>query len=126
MQVAATPVQLQQRHSAPSVRYVCLHLLFVTSVALATLAHGAEYGTVRGGRLLLPSDEISPAERGRIKATLSRNIDALQRSGRITPQPKVMSKAAPTVLFQWPLQLVPGHPEHVPRTGIASVDHDSN
>jgi len=126
MEVVVTPAELQQRRSAPSVRDVCLHLLFVTSVALATLAHGAEYGTVRGGRLLLPSDEISPGERARINATISRNIDALQRSGRVTPQPKIMSKAAPAVLFQWPLQLVPGHPERVARTVIAYVDHDPN
>ena len=126
MAVAVRPAQLQERRSARSMRDVCLHAVFLASLALATLAHGAEYGTVRGGRLLLPSDEISPAERSRINATLSRNMDALQRSGRLPPQPKVMSRAAPAVHFQWPLQLVPGHPEQVARNVIAYVDHDLN
>jgi len=142
MESAVTPAELRQPRSARSMRYACLHAMFIASLALTTQAHDAGnvsvrssalatpasggYGTVRGGAMPAPHDEISPAERGRIKATISANIDALKRSGRLPPQPKVMSKAAPAVLFQWPLQLVPGHPEHVARNVIAYVDHDSN
>jgi len=83
--------------------------------------HAAPVGSVRGGAVALPSDEIAPAERARIKAAIAANIDALQRSGRLA---HVVPREAPGVTFQWPLQLVPGHPEQVARTVINFVDRD--
>jgi len=90
-------------------------------------SYGSVYGSVRGGRVPLPSDEISPQERARIKALISGNVDALQRSGRLPVVTKrTPTKSLPAVLFQWPLQMVPGHPEPAPRNVIAFVDHDPN
>jgi len=98
---------------------MCLTAALSAFVALDVNA--APFGSVRGGAVALPTDEIAPAERARIKAAIASNIESLQRSGRLA---HVMPRQAPVVTFQWPLQLVPGHPERVARTVINFVDHD--
>jgi murein DD-endopeptidase MepM/ murein hydrolase activator NlpD len=88
-------------------------------------------GAVAGGQVALPTDRLSDAQRAGINATLAAKIDALRRAGRI---PALSAKAAPTQQLQeapgfplqWPLQLVPGHPEPGARTVINYVDHDPN
>jgi murein DD-endopeptidase MepM/ murein hydrolase activator NlpD len=76
---------------------------------------------VRGGAVPLPRDEVTPAEHARIKAALAANVEALQRAGRL---PAVLPKAGLLFPLQWPLQLVPGHPEQNARTITNYVDHD--
>ena len=104
---------------------VCLRALFVALLALPFAGPSFASDVVRGGAVPLPSDEISPAERARIQAAIAANVDALQRSRRLPPG-AVARSAAPAVSFQWPLQLVPGHPEGVARTVINFVDHDAD
>jgi murein DD-endopeptidase MepM/ murein hydrolase activator NlpD len=78
-------------------------------------------GEIRGGAVPLPRDEITPAERVRIKAAIAANIEALSRAGRL---PAILPKTAGAFPLQWPLQLVPGHPEQSARTVTDYVDHD--
>jgi murein DD-endopeptidase MepM/ murein hydrolase activator NlpD len=78
-------------------------------------------GAIRGGAMPLPSDEITPVERTRIETMITANVASLQRAGRI---PAMSSKAGPLVPLQWPLQLVPGHPEPGARTIANYVDHN--
>ncbi len=115
--------------AGPRARASLVAALFV---ALEVIFHGAcaaTMGEVKGGKVALPTDEITEAQRTRIKATLAAKIDTLRRAGRI---PALSAKAAPStpleetpgVPLQWPLQLVPGHPEPGARTIINYVDHD--
>jgi len=105
--------------------------LLAVLASISGTAHCAEMGTVRGGEVALPSDRMSDAQRARIGAALAGNIEALRRTGRI---PELSAKATPTrplqetpgFPLQWPLQLVPGHPEPGARTVINYVDHDPN
>src|SRR5262249_18434510 len=123
---ALARTQLREQRVTRSLLRFCVQILVAASLTLTAHAQSTVYGSVRGGAVPLPRDEISTAEPTRIKAAISVNIDALQRSGRL---PAVASKRTPTkslpaVLFQWPLQLVPGHPEPTARNVIAFVDHD--
>ena len=103
--------------------------LLVPLELIAGTAIGTGMGTVRGGDVALPTDRLSDAQRSRIGATLAADIEALRRAGRI---PSLSAKAAPAqplqetpgFPLQWPLQLVPGHPEPGARTVINYVDHD--
>ena len=103
--------------------------LFAALEWISGAALGADMGAVRGGAVALPADRLSDAERSRIDAMLAADIEALRRAGRI---PALSAKAAqaqpsqepPGFPLQWPLQLVPGHPEPAARTVINYVDHD--
>ena len=98
----------------------------VTLSALSATVEAALQGAVRGGAVPLPSDEITPAERARIETALARNVESLLRAGRLTAMtPKIATKSAPLVPLQWPLQLVPGHPEKSARTITNYVDNNS-
>src|SRR5947199_4200677 len=103
--------------------------LLTAAVALGVLSTTVEAalpGAVRGGAVPLPTDEITPAERARIETALARNVDSLLRAGRLAAiTPKIASKSAPLVPLQWPLQLVPGHPEKGARTITNYVDNNS-
>lgn len=97
-------------------------------VAFALSAHAPAHaasmpatGTIRGGAVPLPRDEVTPEQRARIKSTLDSNVEALRRAGRL---PAVSTKAAPLFTLQWPLFLVFGHPEKIARTITNYVDHD--
>jgi murein DD-endopeptidase MepM/ murein hydrolase activator NlpD len=94
------------------------------SVAFGALAQPAATspGAVRGGAVPLPTDEITVAERARIQARLAENIEVLRQAGRL---PAISAKAAPIFPLQWPLQVVPGHPEKAARTVTNYVDHNS-
>jgi hypothetical protein len=97
-------------------------MALLTAVALGALSatvQAALPGSVRGGAVPLPTDEITPEQRARIETALAGSIEALRRAGRL---PAVTPKAAPLTALQWPLQLVPGHPEHGARTVINYVD----
>ena len=101
---------------------ICVRVALIALIVFALEGQAATFGSVRGGAVALPSDEISPAERARIKAAIATNVANLQRAGRL---PMVTAReAVPPVKFQWPLELVPGHPEHVARTVLNFVDHD--
>jgi murein DD-endopeptidase MepM/ murein hydrolase activator NlpD len=109
-------------------KLACLALLAATVAlgALSTTVQAALPGAVRGGAAPLPTDEITPAERARIDTAIARNVDALLQAGRLTAiTPKLASKSAPLVPLQWPLQLVPGHPEKSARTITNYVDNNS-
>ena len=101
-------------------------LALISDAALCT-----GMGMVRGGAVALPTDRLSDAQRTRIDATLAADIQALRRAGRI---PAFAAEAAPTqplqetpgFPLQWPLQLVPGHPEPSADTVVNYVDHDPN
>ncbi|HEY2967506.1 MAG TPA: peptidoglycan DD-metalloendopeptidase family protein [Casimicrobiaceae bacterium] len=98
----------------------------VTFAALSTTVQSALPGTVRGGAVPLPTDEITPAERARIETAIARNVEALRQAGRLPAvTPKIAPKSAPLVPLQWPLQLVLGHPEKSARTITNYVDNDS-
>ena len=109
-----------------------VHLACALVLALEMLACPAGAGTlgpIGGGKVALPTDDITDAQRARIKATLATRIDALRRSGRIPvlsakSATRVPLEEAPPVPLQWPLQLVPGHPEPGARTIVNYVDHD--
>ena len=102
-------------------RAICVRAAFLALVVFVLDGQAAPFGSVRGA-VSLPSDEISPAERARIKAAIAANVASLQRAGVL---PTATAPAGvPAVQFQWPLQLVPGHPEHVARTVLNFVDHD--
>ena len=96
---------------------------------MASEGDAAGVGAITGGALALPRDEISDAQRANIKATIATNVEALRRVGRI---PELFAKAAPAtplqegppVPLQWPLRLVPGHPEPGATTVLNYVDHD--
>jgi murein DD-endopeptidase MepM/ murein hydrolase activator NlpD len=91
----------------------------------AVSTHAAVLGTLRGGPVPFPNDEISPAERARIKAMLAVKIAALQRMGRLPyASQKAPNATVPPPKFEWPLQTVPGHPEPVARTVLNYVDHN--
>jgi murein DD-endopeptidase MepM/ murein hydrolase activator NlpD len=124
----AANAKLRQRRFARSLCGFCAHATLAACLVLTAHAQNATYGSVRGGRVPLASDEISPQERTRIKAAISTNVDALKRSGRLPAlsAKRTPTKSLPTVLLQWPLQMVPGHPEPAPRNVIAFVDHDPN
>jgi murein DD-endopeptidase MepM/ murein hydrolase activator NlpD len=100
--------------------------LCLLGILFAVAQEAAAVGSVRGGAVPLPSDEISPAERAQINAQIDANIAALQAAGKLPAN--IVKSAAPKeatpILFEWPLQLVPGHPEGVARTVINYVDHD--
>ena len=83
-------------------------------------------GAVRGGAVALPRDEITPAQRARIETVIATNLQALRDAGRLPPVPPKAGLASPAIAtpLQWPLQLVPGHPEQNARTIINYVDHD--
>src|SRR5215470_1867263 len=133
------PVSLSRQHGAadipdiarPIARATLLALLLAVAVT-SSGAFAAAMGPVTGGEAPLPHDNITATQRNQIKATLAAKIDALRRAGRI---PSLASKAAPVPSqplaetpgfpMQWPLQLVPGHPEPGARTVINYVDHDS-
>lgn len=98
--------------------------LLTAAVALggiSTTPQAALPGAGRGGAVPLPTDEISPAQRARIETALAASIDALRRAGRL---PAVTPKATTVFPLQWPLQLVPGHPEKGARTVTNYVDND--
>lgn len=101
--------------------------LLATAIALTAQSASLQASlpaAVRGGAVPLPSDELTPAERGRIEAALAVGIDALRRAGRLPAiTPKIAPTAEPAVPLQFPLQLVPGHPEQVARTVTNYVDH---
>ena len=78
-------------------------------------------GAVRGGAVALPRDEITPTERARIETMIATNLQILRDAGRLPP---IAPKAGTPTPLQWPLQLVPGHPEQVARTVNNYVDHD--
>jgi murein DD-endopeptidase MepM/ murein hydrolase activator NlpD len=78
-------------------------------------------GAVRGGAVPLPRDEVTPAERTRIETMLAANLKVLRDAGRLPP---IQPKAGLLFPLQWPLQLVPGHPEQVARTVTNYVDHN--
>ncbi|TMH51358.1 MAG: M23 family metallopeptidase [Betaproteobacteria bacterium] len=108
-------------------KLACLALLAATVAlgALSTTVQAALPGAVRGGAAPLPTDEITPAERARIDTAIARNVDALLQAGRLTAfTPKLAPKSAPLVPLQWPLRLVPGHPEKGARTITNFVDND--
>ena len=97
--------------------------LLTAAVALGALSatvQAALPGDVRGGAVPLPTDEITPAQRARIETALAGSVEALRQAGRL---PDVTPKAAPLSPLQWPLRLVPGHPENGARTVINYVDH---
>jgi hypothetical protein len=113
--------------STKSVRFASLALLAaaVALGALSTTVQAALPGAARGGAVSLPTDEITPAERARIETAIARNVEALRRAGRLPEvTPKIASKAATLFPLQWPLQLVPGHPEKGARTVTNYVDND--
>lgn len=95
------------------------------SLGLTVTAQAMPPPNVSGGAVPLPGDEVTPAQRARIEAALAGNVEALRRAGRL---PAITSKAAPLAVplgsLQWPLQLVPGHPEKSARTVVNYVDHD--
>jgi murein DD-endopeptidase MepM/ murein hydrolase activator NlpD len=114
-----------QRHArTPRVAILMLGLALLTEHASS-----ATMGVVQGGAVALPRDEITDARRAKIEATIGANVEALRRAGRI---PEFFAKAAPAAPLQegppaplqWPLQLVPGHPEPGARTVLNYVDHD--
>jgi murein DD-endopeptidase MepM/ murein hydrolase activator NlpD len=110
-------------------------MLLAVLLAFEVMSPGAvaaPMGPVTGGEAPLPHDNVTDAQRSQIKATLAAKIDALRRAGAV---PSLASKAAPVPSqplaetpgfpLQWPLQLVPGHPEPAARTIVNYVDHDS-
>ncbi|HEX8013504.1 MAG TPA: peptidoglycan DD-metalloendopeptidase family protein [Casimicrobiaceae bacterium] len=96
-------------------------LLAALPCAPARAAAAPLAGAIRGGAVALPRDEITPVQRARIKAALAANVEMLRAAGRL---PAVAPKAAPLAPLQWPVLLVPGHPERVARTVTNYVDHD--
>src|SRR5689334_853383 len=120
------------RDGAAIARAVVAVALFAGLLPIFHMAWAVPMGEVRGGEVALPTDELTEPQRTRIKAAISANIDTLRRAGRV---PALSAKAAPKapkaplaevpgVPLQWPLQLVPGHPEAGARTIINYVDHD--
>ncbi len=95
--------------------------LSLSTYASAQAASMPPTGTIRGGAVPLPRDEITPQQRARIKSTLDSNVEALRRAGRL---PAMSPRVAPVSPLQWPLLLVLGHPEKVARTITNYVDHD--
>ena len=95
--------------------------LVLSAYAPADAASIPLSGTIRGGAVPLPRDEITPQQRARIRSTIDSNVETLRRAGRL---PAVSIKAAPQFTLQWPLFLVFGHPEKVARTVTNYVDHD--
>ena len=95
--------------------------LALSAYASAQAASMPPTGTIRGGAVPLPRDEITPQQRARIKSTLDSNVEALRRAGRL---PAMSPRVAPVSPLQWPLLLVLGHPEKVARTITNYVDHD--
>ncbi|TMG87314.1 MAG: hypothetical protein E6H78_01630 [Betaproteobacteria bacterium] len=97
----------------------------VLAATLYAPAHAASLplaGAIRGGAVPLPRDEITPAERARIQSALDTNVESLRRVGRL---PAISAKAGLVSQMQWPLFLVPGHPEKNARTITNYVDHDA-
>ena len=115
--------------AAIGARPLAVAALFLTLEAISCAAWSAGMGAVKGGEVALPTDRLSDAQRAQINATLAGKIETLRRAGRI---PAFSVKAAPAqplqeepgFPLQWPLQLVPGHPEPGARTVINYVDHD--
>ncbi|HTS22729.1 MAG TPA: peptidoglycan DD-metalloendopeptidase family protein [Casimicrobiaceae bacterium] len=103
--------------------------LFLALALTPQWAAAAALGAVSGGEITLPRDDLTEARRDAIKATLAAKIATLRSAGRI---PALSSKLAPSkpleetppFPLQWPLQLVPGHPEPAARTVINYVDHN--
>jgi murein DD-endopeptidase MepM/ murein hydrolase activator NlpD len=109
--------------SGRSAHFALLAAFILT--ALSTTAQAALFGAVHGGAVALPTDEITPVQRARIEAALAVNVEALRQAGRLPAMTsKVATNAAPLVPLQWPLLLVPGHPEKNARTVINYVDHN--
>ena len=121
-------MQLRKRWTQTARTGTLAHLALVSAFVLAALSASVQAalpGAVRGGAVTLPTDEITPAERARIEAALAVNVEALRRAGRLPAMtPKIATKAGPLTPMQWPLQLVPGHPEKGARTVTEYVDHD--
>jgi murein DD-endopeptidase MepM/ murein hydrolase activator NlpD len=122
---AREPALHRQRRTRSEAAHVALTLGLSIALAafsiIAPAAQGAPVGSVRGGAAPVANDELAPAERARIQAAIDTNISALQRAGRL---PTVATRAAQQITFEWPLQLVPGHPEGVARTVTNFVDHN--
>jgi len=124
--VASYGQQFERARRAVATRCAVLLAALIVS---APPASGAPMGEAHGGAVPLPRDEITDARRAEIKAMLAGNIATLSRAGRI---PALSARAAqstplqstPGFPLQWPLQLVPGHPEAAARTVINYVDHD--
>lgn len=117
-------MQLRNSRTEPSLGRSPWFALLVMGITAGAMAQGAPSATVRGGAVPLPTDEITPAERARIEASLASNVDALRRAGRLPAvSPKAATQATPLPM-QWPLQLVPGHPESGARTVTNYVDND--
>jgi murein DD-endopeptidase MepM/ murein hydrolase activator NlpD len=105
-------------------RFALLTAAFALGV-LSTTVQAAFPGAVHGGAVPLPTDEITPAQRTRIETAIAGNVEALRRAGRLAEvTPKVAPKAAMLFPLQWPLRLVPGHPENGARTVTNYVDQD--
>src|SRR5215470_6747779 len=109
----------RQPYLVQAARRICLCVLVAVPVFLAPFGIGDSLAAGGGGALPLPSDEISPADRARISAAIDISVKRMQRTGRIAQPP-----AGAHVTFQWPLQMVPGHPELVARTVTNFVDHN--
>jgi murein DD-endopeptidase MepM/ murein hydrolase activator NlpD len=114
-----------RKGSARPAKLLRLALLAVVLGALSTTVQAVLPGGVSGGAVPLPTDEITPAQRSRIETAIARSVEALRSAGRLPAvTPKIATKAAPLVPLQWPLQLVPGHPENGARTVTNYVDGD--
>jgi murein DD-endopeptidase MepM/ murein hydrolase activator NlpD len=114
-----------RKGSARPGKLLRLALLAVVLGALSTTVQAVLPGGVSGGAVPLPTDEITPAQRSRIETAIARSVEALRSAGRLPAvTPKIATKAAPLVPLQWPLQLVPGHPENGARTVTNYVDGD--
>jgi len=101
----------------------------LVGLALVLPPDAAAMGEISGGALPLPGDEITDTQRAAINARLAASVETLRQAGRIPALadklgPGAASQTAPAVLLQWPVQLVPGHPEAGARTVINYVDHD--
>ena len=112
---------LVQRRATMRRGGLLLALLSSMLLAASAFAQGGRAVAIGGGGMPLPGDEISPAEYARIEAAISANIQALRQSGQL---PVAVKKATPSVSLQWPVRMVPGHPERDARTISNFVDHD--
>jgi murein DD-endopeptidase MepM/ murein hydrolase activator NlpD len=113
--------------AAAAVATTCATLMAM--VALAAPLSATPMGAVRGGAVPLPRDEITDTQRAQIKAMIAGNVETLRRAGIAAPSAKIGQstplQAAAGIPLQWPLRLVPGHPEPGSRTVINYVDHDA-
>ena len=121
----STTMQMRNNRTEPSLGGSPWFALLIAAITLGAMAQGVPSAPVSGGAVPLPTDEITSAERARIEAALASNVEALRSAGRLPAlSPKVASQATPLVPLQWPLQLVPGHPESGARTVTNYVDND--